>query len=112
MRARRWAPARCRSMSPSRSRRSPRSSRPMRRQAAWRDLGWLTAKPIAHRGLHDAARGVIENCASAFTAAIEAGYAIECDLQLSGDGEAVVFHDETLDRLMVGKGLVASHSAA
>jgi glycerophosphoryl diester phosphodiesterase len=84
----------------------------MRRQAAWRDLGWLTAKPIAHRGLHDAARGVIENSASAFTAAIEAGYAIECDLQLSGDGEAVVFHDETLDRLMVGKGLVASHSAA
>jgi glycerophosphoryl diester phosphodiesterase len=77
-----------------------------------RDLGWLTARPIAHRGLHDEKRGIIENTASAFMAAIEADYAIECDLQLCHDGEAVVFHDETLERLMGGKGPVAGHSTA
>ena len=39
-------------------------------------LDWLTARPVAHRGLHDAAAGVIENTASAFAAAIEGGF---CD---------------------------------
>jgi glycerophosphoryl diester phosphodiesterase len=84
----------------------------MLQSPALRDLRWLTTRPIAHRGLHDVGRGVIENTASAFKAAIDADYAIECDLQLSRDGEAVVFHDETLDRLMNGQGLVASHSVA
>jgi len=65
---------------------------------------WLTARPIAHRGLHDAAAGVIENTAQAFNAAIAGNYAIECDLQLSADGEAMVFHDATLDRLTEGSG--------
>jgi glycerophosphoryl diester phosphodiesterase len=45
-------------------------------------LDWLTARPVAHRGLHDALHGVIENTASAFAAAIANGYAIECDLRL------------------------------
>lgn len=71
-----------------------------------RDLGWLTARPIAHRGLHDKARGILENTAPAFAAAIEHGYAIECDLQLTKDGEAVVFHDHHLDRLTHGHGNV------
>lgn len=57
------------------------------------------SKPIAHRGLHDRAHGVIENSASAFEAAIAAGYDFECDVQLTGDGQAVVFHDAELDRL-------------
>ena len=56
-------------------------------------LDWLTARPVAHRGLHDAQRGIVENTASAFSAAIAGRYAIECDLQLAGDGEAMVFHD-------------------
>ena len=47
------------------------------------DLGWLTERPIAHRGLHDAARGIVENSASAIQAALEHGYAIEIDLQLT-----------------------------
>ena len=47
-------------------------------------LDWLTARPVAHRGLHDAAAGVIENTASAFAAAIDGGFAIETDLQISG----------------------------
>lgn len=56
-------------------------------------------RPIAHRGLHDAARGVIENTPAAFEAAIAKGYAIECDLEAAFGGLPVVFHDETLDRL-------------
>lgn len=73
---------------------------------------WLTARPVAHRGLHDPDRGIIENTQSAVAAAMEAGYAIELDLQLAGDGEAVVFHDETLDRLTVERGDVFTKSSA
>lgn len=62
------------------------------------DLGWLL-RPISHRGLHDAAQGVIENTPTAFQAALDAGYAIELDLQEAGDGVPMVFHDATLDRL-------------
>jgi glycerophosphoryl diester phosphodiesterase len=68
------------------------------------DIAGLFARPIAHRGLHDAARGVIENTLSAAEAAAQAGYAIECDVQLSADGEAMVFHDFALDRLSEGHG--------
>jgi len=63
-------------------------------------LAWLTSRPLAHRGLHDPSAGIIENTASAFRAAIDAGYGIECDVQLSRDGEAMVHHDDTLWRLM------------
>jgi glycerophosphoryl diester phosphodiesterase len=56
-------------------------------------------RPIAHRGLHDRAAGVIENSRSAFAAAIERGYAIECDVQLSSDGVPFLFHDDTFERL-------------
>jgi len=60
---------------------------------------WLTARPIAHRGLHDRAAGLPENTIAAARAAIRAGYAIECDVQRSADGEAMVFHDVGLGRL-------------
>ena len=60
---------------------------------------WLTERPIAHRGLHDAASGVIENTLQAAEAAIAGGFAIECDIRISADGEVFVFHDDTLDRL-------------
>jgi glycerophosphoryl diester phosphodiesterase len=69
-----------------------------------RDLAWLVERPIAHRGLHDVSLGVLENTSSAFAAAITANYAIECDLQVASDGEAMVFHDETLERLTTAKG--------
>ncbi|MDR3468956.1 MAG: glycerophosphodiester phosphodiesterase family protein [Xanthobacteraceae bacterium] len=65
---------------------------------------WLTARPIAHRGLHDRARGIIENTASAAAAAAAAGFGIEVDLQLSADGEAMVHHDDELGRLTQGRG--------
>lgn len=76
------------------------------------DLGWLVAKPIAHRGLHDLAAGVIENSPSAATAAIAGGLGIECDVQLTADGEAVVFHDFVLDRLTGETGAVVARKAA
>jgi len=67
-------------------------------------LSWLTARPIAHRGLHDAAQGIIENTAGAVGAAIAAGYGIEVDVQMSADGEAMVHHDDELGRLTEGAG--------
>ena len=73
---------------------------------------WLIERPIAHRGLHDSARGVIENTVPAAEAAIAGGFAIECDLQMSSDGEAFVFHDETLDRLTEATGPFGAKSAA
>ena len=76
------------------------------------DLGWLTERPIAHRGLHDATNGIVENSRSAVAAAIEHGYAIEVDLQLTRDGQAVVFHDETLDRLTPESGPVVERTLA
>jgi glycerophosphoryl diester phosphodiesterase len=75
-------------------------------------LDWLIARPIAHRGLHDAAAGVIENTAGAFSAAIAANYGIETDLQLSADGEAMVHHDDVLGRLTEGTGRLANMSAS
>ena len=65
---------------------------------------WLIARPIAHRGLHDAAGGVIENTQSAVSAAIAADYGIEVDLQITADGEAMVHHDDVLGRLTEGSG--------
>jgi glycerophosphoryl diester phosphodiesterase len=75
-------------------------------------LEWLIARPIAHRGLHDASHGVIENTAGAVRAAIAAGYGIEVDVQISADGEAMVHHDDVLGRLTEGEGRLDSFSAA
>jgi len=69
-------------------------------------------RPIAHRGLHDRGRGIIENTASAFAAAIEKGYAIECDVQLSRDGIPMIFHDDDLDRLTGVEGPVGARTMA
>jgi glycerophosphoryl diester phosphodiesterase len=55
--------------------------------------------PLAHRGYHDRAQGVIENSPSAFRAAIAAGYGIELDVQRSADDVPIVFHDDEMDRL-------------
>lgn len=72
----------------------------------------LFPNPIAHRGLHDRASGIIENSASAFEAAIIAGFTIECDVQLSSDGVAVIFHDDDMKRLLGRDGAIADCSAA
>ena len=72
-------------------------------------VAWLGQWRYAHRGLHGA--GVPENSPAAFAAAIERGMAIECDIQRSADGQAMVFHDDELDRLTGLSGPVAQHSA-
>lgn len=74
-------------------------------------LDWLTARPIAHRGLHNASSGTIENTAAAFSAAIAGGYGMETDLQISADGEAMVHHDDVLGRLTEGSGHLAEMTA-
>ena len=60
-------------------------------------LTWLTACPIAHRGLHDDTRP--ENSLAAFRAAIEIGYPIELDVHMTRESEIVVVHDENLKRV-------------
>ncbi|WP_137702674.1 glycerophosphodiester phosphodiesterase family protein [Marimonas lutisalis] len=67
--------------------------------------------PFAHRGLHDTSDRRPENSRAGFRAAIEAGYGIELDLQLSSDGQAMVFHDYALARLTGQSGPVRMHSA-
>jgi glycerophosphoryl diester phosphodiesterase len=76
--------------------------------AAW---PWLVSRPIAHRGLHAKSQGIIENSLAAAAAAIARNYAIECDVQMTKDGEAVVFHDEKLDRLTPARGDLHDRSA-
>ena len=73
---------------------------------------WLTARPVAHRGLHDAALGVIENTPSSVMAAVAANYAVEVDLQITADGEAMVHHDDALGRLTDGRGPLQAIDAA
>lgn len=68
--------------------------------------------PFAHRGYHDLAQGCPENSRSAFLAAVRAGYGIELDLQLSSDGDAIVFHDYDLGRLTGQNGAVRQSNTA
>lgn len=72
----------------------------------------LLRSPVAHRALHDVARGRPENSRAAIRAAIAAGYAIEIDLQLSSDGCPMVFHDDDLDRLTDESGPVRARTCA
>lgn len=68
--------------------------------------------PIAHRALHDVAQNRPENSRAAIRAAIDAGYGIEIDLQLSADGQALVFHDYDMTRLTGQSGPIRLQSAA
>ena len=58
----------------------------------------FTGRNYAHRGLHSEDQSIPENSLPAFRLAAEAGYGMELDVQLSKDGQVVVFHDDTLDR--------------
>lgn len=68
--------------------------------------------PVAHRALHDVTDGRPENSRAAIRAAIDAGYGIEIDLQLSRDDVPMVFHDYALDRLAEAKGAIRTRSQA
>ena len=70
----------------------------------------LQNPPIAHRGLWRSG-GTPENSLAAFEAACNAGYGIELDVRLSADGEAMVFHDDCLDRMTVESGLMEERTA-
>ena len=75
-------------------------------------LDFLNGQPFAHRGLHDEGQGRPENSLAAFGAAIGAGYPIELDVQLSADGQAMIFHDQKLDRMTGTDGLFGEMDAA
>jgi glycerophosphoryl diester phosphodiesterase len=72
-------------------------------------VAWLRETQFAHRGLHEP--GTAENSLSAASAAIAHGLGIECDVQKSHDGKAIVFHDWELDRLTSKKGMLGARSA-
>jgi glycerophosphoryl diester phosphodiesterase len=75
------------------------------------NLSWLVGRPIAHRGLHDSSRGLVENSIGAARAAVAGGFAIECDLRLSRDGRVFVFHDGSLERLTAAQGAFDAREA-
>jgi glycerophosphoryl diester phosphodiesterase len=75
-------------------------------------LSWLTAQPVAHRGYHDMNKAVWENTLSAFSRAIDAGFAIECDVHPATDSVPVVFHDHDLERVTGIKGDVRERTSA
>ncbi len=63
------------------------------------DVSLFLGVYYAHRGLHDISAGVPENSLPAFSRAVDEGYGIEMDVQLTKDGQVVVFHDNTLKRV-------------
>lgn len=67
--------------------------------ASKRQKAPFMGRNFAHRGLHSRDKSVPENSLEAFRLASEAGYGMELDVQLSKDGQVVVFHDDTLDRV-------------
>lgn len=69
-------------------------------------LNWL----YAHRGLHDNEGDAPENSMKVFARAVEAGYGIELDIQLSADNVPVVFHDYTLRRVCGVNGKVCEYT--
>ena len=70
----------------------------------------FTGRNFAHRGLHSPDKSVPENSLAAFRLAAEAGYGIELDIQLSKDGQVVVFHDDTLNRMCRKEGRVCTYT--
>jgi glycerophosphoryl diester phosphodiesterase len=80
------------------------------------DLDLMDGRYIAHRGLHDMSppggRATPENSLAAFCAAAEAGYMIENDIRITADGQVVVFHDDTLNRMCGVDGIPESMTLA
>src|ERR1700761_120373 len=105
-------PSACRRCHPMPRSKSKACSKSPDRTLAMRAPDWLTARPVAHRGLHDRARGILENMPGAVQAAVAGNFSIEVDIQLAGDGEAMVHHDFKLGRLTDGDGALRTLSAA
>lgn len=64
-----------------------------------KDLTWIKKDYIAHRGYHSLDKSIPENSLLAFKKALDYGYSIECDVNVTKDGQVVVFHDFNLKRL-------------
>lgn len=73
------------------------------------DTSAFVGKEYAHRGLHN--KNIPENSLRAFEGAVERELGIELDIQLSKDGEVVVFHDFTLNRVAGVNGKVIDYTA-
>ena len=73
---------------------------------------WLTARPVAHRGLHDISRGIVENMPGAVQAAIAGNFSIEVAIPLSAAGGAMVRRAHALGRLTEAAGPVVAKTAA
>jgi glycerophosphoryl diester phosphodiesterase len=69
----------------------------------------LQKTSYAHRGLHDSATP--ENSLAAFKKAVDNGFGIELDVQLSADGQVMVFHDYTLVRMTGADGKLSEKTA-
>ncbi len=63
------------------------------------DMSAFYGRLYAHRGVHDNASDAPENSLAAFKKAVENDYGIELDIQMTKDGQVVVFHDDTLNRV-------------
>lgn len=68
------------------------------------DTTLFQKKYFAHRGLHDNAADAPENSMAAFRKAVEAGFGMELDVQVTKDGVPVIFHDFTLNRTCGAEG--------
>ena len=77
-----------------------------------KDMSGLKGKRYAHRGLHDGNLQVTENMGEAFRLAHQKGLGVELDIQCSRDGEVMVFHDETLARVLGVPGKLSDKTAA
>jgi glycerophosphoryl diester phosphodiesterase len=73
-------------------------------------VAWLREWEYAHRGVHG--EELPENSPAAFAEAIRRSMGIECDVQKSRDGRAMVFHDWTLERLTALGGAIGKRDAA
>lgn len=82
----------------------------MPRMAGRPDVKPFLERLYAHRGLHDNKTDAPENSMRAFQKAVEADFGIELDVQLSKDGVAVVFHDDTLKRICGVEGRVCERT--
>lgn len=76
------------------------------------DMSGLEGYHYAHRGYFDNAAQTPENSLPAFQAAMDAGYGIELDIQLTSDGVPVVFHDASLARMCGVEGKIWDYSLA
>lgn len=82
----------------------------MPRMSGRPDYSPLMGSHYAHRGLHDNESNIPENSMAAFEKAVDAGYGIEMDVQLTKDRIPVVFHDETLKRICGAEGKVRDYT--